>query len=214
MRKKTDSKAAQSLRYELKGYKTEEWHSPIDLGHGVVTGTRSAQKRFARRLRLMQIPDDLTGKRVLDIGAWDGYFSFEFERRGARVLATDIWSPDALANFLFAREKLNSKVEYKRLDVHDLSPNAIGTFDIVFCAGVLYHLRYPLIALERIRSVTDGFFILETSALIPFMHEKFPMIGFFPGDEEACSSQKNWGIAGAATMAWIQEALYSAGFTR
>lgn len=205
------NQTAQSLQEELKNLKGT-WHSPIDLGHSVVTKGRSTQRRFARRLRLMQIPDDLTNKKVLDIGAWDGFFSFEFERRGAKVLSIDIWDEAALTNFLFAREKLNSKVEYKRLDVHDLDPSLIGKFDIVFCAGVLYHLRYPLKALERIRSVTKDVLILETAAMLPFTHERFPMIGFFPGDEKAIASGRQWGICAAATISWLKEALYSAGF--
>ena len=204
---------AQSLKGELRNLKGV-WHSPIDLGHGVVTRGWSAQRRFARRLRLMQIPDDLTNKRVLDIGTWDGFFSFELERRGAQVLAIDIWSEDALANFLFAREKLNSKVEYKRLDVHDLDPSQVGKFDIVLCAGLFYHTRYPLEALENIRSVTKDFLILETTALLPFLHENFPLIAFFPGDEEAIASGRQWGICAAATISWLKEALHSAGFTR
>lgn len=214
MLKEINRKTAQSIRDELKKLEKEEWNSPIDFGHGVVIGSKSAKRRFARRLKLMQIPDDLTNKSVLDIGTWDGFFSYEFEKRGANVLAIDMWSENAFTNFLFARDTLNSKIKYRRLDVHDLDPNLIGKFDIVFCAGVLYHLRYPLKALERIRSVTDGFLILETIAMIPFIHEKFPMIGFFPGDEEACSSGRNYGICGAATMSWLKEALYSAGFAR
>lgn len=211
--KKHDKQAAENLRRELQRLKGD-WHSPIDLGHGVITKGKMTQRRFARRLRLMQIPEDLRGKTVLDIGAWDGFFSFEFERRGARVLAIDVWSEDALANFLFAREKVGSKVDYRKVDVHDLNPKDLGTFDIVFLAGVLYHLRYPLIALERVRSVTGGFLILETNTLIPFVHERFPMIGFFPGDAEAIASGKQWGICAAATMNWLKYALVSAGFKR
>ena len=207
------SQISRSLKEELKQL-IGDWHSPIDLGHGVVTKGWSAQRRFARRLRLMQIPEDLSNKTVLDIGTWDGYFSFEFERRGAKVLAIDIWSEAALANFLFARNKLDSKVEYKRLDVHDLDPRLIGEFDIVFCAGLLYHTRYPLKALERIRSVTKGLLILETTAMLPFIHESFPMIAFFPGDAEAIASGRYWGICAAATISWLREALYSAGFAR
>jgi len=207
-----NSETTQSLRDELKNLKGP-WHSPIDLGHGVVTKDWHTQRRFARRLRLMQIPEDLTNKKVLDIGAWDGFFSFEFERRGAKVLSIDIWDEAALANFLFAREKLNSKVEYKKIDIHELNPN-IGQFDIVFCAGVLYHLRYPLKALECVRSVTKGVLILETVAMIPFTHEHFPMIGFFPGDKEAIASGRQWGICAAPTIFWLKEALYSAGFDK
>lgn len=206
--------AAKQLKNELKKF-GGPWHSPIDLGHGVITNDRrSTQRRFARRLRLQQIPDDLTNKTVLDIGAWDGFFSFEFERRGAKVLSIDIWDEVALARFLFAREKLNSKVEYKRIDVHDLDPDVIGKFDIVFCAGVLYHLRNPLQALERIRSVTKELLILETVTMVPFTHESFPMIGFFPGDQEAIASGRDWGICAAPTISWSKEALASAGFTK
>src|SRR6266436_2822961 len=76
---------------EIKGH----FHSPFDFGHGMATRPAHVGRRFLRRLRLLQIPQDLTGKTVLDIGAWDGYFSFEFERRGAkRVLAIDSYSWD------------------------------------------------------------------------------------------------------------------------
>ncbi len=65
------------------------FYSPFDFG-GMVTRPPRVHRRFRRRLRLLRIPADLTGKTVLDIGAYDGFFSFEFERRGAaRVLAID-----------------------------------------------------------------------------------------------------------------------------
>ena len=65
------------------------WHS-IDLGDGVITPGIDDSPRKLHRLRL---PQDLTGKSVLDIGAWDGFFSFEAERRGAsRVLALDSYA--------------------------------------------------------------------------------------------------------------------------
>ena len=69
-----------------------EWWHTIDLGHGVVT---PGVDPSAARLPQIRFPIDLTNKTVLDIGAWDGFFSFEAERRGAsRVLATDhfCWS--------------------------------------------------------------------------------------------------------------------------
>ncbi len=69
----------------------ERWHSPIDLGHGIKTGSARAQRRFARRLRLLKIPADLTGKRVLDIGTWDGFFALEMEKWGAEVVAYGIY---------------------------------------------------------------------------------------------------------------------------
>lgn len=208
----TESPKARELRKELDAIQGP-WHSPIDLGHGVITGDTLAQRRFARRLRLMQIPEDLTGKRVLDIGAYDGFFSFEFERRGADVLSVDIWNDVQWEKFQFAIEKKQSKIKHQRIDVHDLSPEAVnGTFDLVFCAGVLYHLRYPLKALESIRSVTGHQLILETVTMIPFLHESFPIIAFFPGDEEAIAN--DYPTCGAATPAWIQQALHTSGFSK
>src|SRR5262245_53605468 len=113
------------LRGRVDDLKTRQlFHSPIEFGDGLRTQPWHVQRRFRRRLQLLQIPEDLTGKTVLDIGAWDGFFSFEFERRGAkRVLAIDTyaWDKGGLDCFLLARAHFNSKVDYQRLDVHDLS---------------------------------------------------------------------------------------------
>jgi tRNA (mo5U34)-methyltransferase len=189
------------------------FHSPFDFGDGIRTRPWHVERRFRRRLRLLQIPEDLSGMTVLDIGAWDGFFSFEFERRGAaRVLAIDTfaWDQGGLECFLLAREHFDSKVDYERLDVHELDPRRIGTFDLVFCAGVLYHLRHPLLALEKIRSVTAKRCILETHQLITGLHEGVPLITFFPGD-----GRENIHTHGAfPTKAWILQALSAAGFAR
>lgn len=206
----SDPAALQARLSALRGH----FHSPIDFGDGIVAKPAHVQRRFQRRLRLMRIPADLTGKSVLDIGAWDGYFSFEFERRGAkRVLAIDTWdgAPEFQA-FLLAREHLKSRVEYRRMDAHDISREAIGTFDIVFCAGVLYHLRHPLAVLERIRGVTAERLIVETNSLIPACHEWVPLMTFFPGDQEAHKFRYHHG--GFPTRAWLAAALQASGFAR
>lgn len=191
-----------------------QWHSPVDLGQGINTGSVKLQKRFARRLRLFQIPQNLTGKRVLDIGTWDGFFALEMERRGAEVVAVDIWDEFEYEKFKFVMKVRNSGIRHFRMDVHDLCPDVLGKFDLVLCAGVLYHCRYPLVALEKIRGVTRGQLILETVTLIPAFHRNVPMIMFFPGDEEAMDTNWPWGIAGAATLPWINCALQSSGFAR
>lgn len=123
---------------------------------------------------------------MLDIGAWHGFFSFECERRGAdRVLAVDhfAWNRYGMKEFLDAKARLQSKVEQRHLDVHQLDPADIGTFDLVLFLGIFYHLRNPLQALECIRQVTKRLLICETHVLVPFIHERYPLIPFFPGDE-------------------------------
>ncbi len=112
------------------------------------------------RMAPLELPSDLSGRSVLDIGAWDGVFTFEAERRGAsRVLATDsyCWSGAGWGTkegFLTASRILGSRADDLEIDVMDLSPDRVGTFDLVLFVGVLYHLRHPLLALERVASVT------------------------------------------------------------
>jgi tRNA (mo5U34)-methyltransferase len=174
---------AASIRERIRGF---HWAHPVDLGHGVITRPQwYIQRRYNRRKRLIQIPEDLRGWSVLDIGAWDGYFSWECEKRGAdRILAIDTyaWDHYSMDSFLAAREILNSKVEYRRMDVHDMTPENTGRFDLVMMFGVFYHLRNPLQGLERIAAVTKKLLICETHVLIPFIHEKYPLVPFFRGD--------------------------------
>ena len=146
------------------------WFHRIDLGEGMVT---PGLDDTAAKLRRVRLPEDLRGRSVLDIGAWDGFFSFEAERRGAsRVLAVDsfCWSGEgwgSKAGFQLARSVLRSKVEDAEMEVLDLAPEKIGTFDVVLFFGVLYHMRHPLLALERVASVTGSHLILETNYPTP-----------------------------------------------
>jgi tRNA (mo5U34)-methyltransferase len=170
------------------------WCHPIDLGQGVVTRPDwHIRRRFARRLRLLDLPPDLSGQTVLDIGAWDGFFSFECERRGAaRVLAIDTyaWDHHGQDGFLLAREALGSRVESQRLAAEDLDPAAIGQFDLVITRGVL---------------------VCETHTLIPVMHGRYPLISFFPGDGLEAGSR--FEFCAIPTEEALTQMLRSAGFT-
>jgi tRNA (mo5U34)-methyltransferase len=189
------------------------WHSPIDLGFGINTCPRK-QRRFARRLKLLKIPADLKGLRVLDMGTWDGFFAFEMERRGAEVFVIDMWDESAFKQFDFVRKIKQSRIQSEKMDALDVTPERLGQFDLILCAGLLYHLRYPLATLEAIRRICRGQLILETVGMVPFVHGSFPMMAFFPGDDEAIRTGRPWGISGAATTSWVVEALHTAGFDR
>src|SRR5712671_3378036 len=137
---------------------TLKWHHSIDLGNGIVT---PGQDNSAKKLARLQLPESFAGKSVLDVGAWDGFFSFDAERRGAkRVLATDSYSWNGSHDwgdkrgFNLAREVMGSKVEDQDIDVLELSPERVGAFDIVLFLGVLYHMRHPMLSVERVASVT------------------------------------------------------------
>jgi tRNA (mo5U34)-methyltransferase len=190
------------------------WYHSIDLGNGVVT---PGADNTAFRLPRLGLPSSLAGKSVLDIGAWDGFFSFEAERRGAaRVVAADYYSwhgvgwgtGDGKAGFRLAKEALGSKVEDVDIDVMQLSPERVGTFDVVLFLGVLYHVPDPLGALERIASVTHGQLILET--VVDMVGISRPAAAFYPNDELNADPTNWWGPNHAA----VSGMLTRVGFTR
>jgi tRNA (mo5U34)-methyltransferase len=187
------------------------WFHSIDLGNGIVT---QGADTSPLRVKMLHLPDSLAGKTVLDIGSWDGFFAFECERRGAkRVLATDsyCWSGQGWGTkdgFNLARRTLKSKVEDLDIDVLDLSPERVGVFDLVICLGVLYHMRDPLQALERIASVTGERLILDTHVDLLMM--KRPAIAFYEG-KELNNDPTNWcGPNPAAVKAMLR----TVGFSR
>lgn len=171
-----------------------QWFHSMDLGQGVLT--RGLVQQVPNTLPRICLPADLTGKTVLDIGAWDGYFSFEAERRGAkRVLATDSYAwevgirPTNKRGFELARRALGSKVEDRDIDVMELSPEKVGTFDVVLYLGVLYHMRHPMLALEKVFSVTRDLLILET--VVDLVWTRYPALRFYPAGELA-GDVTNW----------------------
>jgi tRNA (mo5U34)-methyltransferase len=188
------------------------WHS-MDLGDGVRT---SGRQGIGTQLTLdrIRMPASLAGKSVLDVGAWDGHFSFEAERRGAaRVLATDgfVWlgkTWGSKAGFDLARRVLGSRVEDRVIDVVDISPHTVGTFDVVLFLGVLYHLRDPLRALDALRSVTRELLIIETHVRVSRLpsppHMEFYGEGALDGD-----ATNWWGPSADCVEAMLRAANFS-----
>lgn len=200
----------------------EYWYHKIELPGGIVTPGWSPihAERYC-------IPEDLTGKRVLDIGAWDGHWTWEALRRGAKeVVAIDDFSDDcglghkrtAWETFDICREAFgftsklggpeecwgNGKdqcVQRTEMSVYDLIRDC--PFDIVFCFGVLYHLKHPLLALEKISEVCDGALYVETASLdecSPYQggvghgfNKNERVMEFYPGKEYG-ENKSNWWI--------------------
>jgi tRNA (mo5U34)-methyltransferase len=200
----------QTLRSRIAAIK---WCHPLELG-GVPTRPEwHVRRRFARRLKFLDLPADLTGKSVLDIGTWDGFFAFECERRGAaRVLAIDTFAWDHFGKdgFLLAHDVLKSKVEHRRLAAEEIDRATLGTFDLVLMLGVFYHLRSPITVLEGIRTVTAGTLVVETHGLVPAMHERYPLISFFPGDGRGSGAA--YEFCAVPTMECLVQMLHAAGF--
>jgi tRNA (mo5U34)-methyltransferase len=135
------------------------------------------------------MPKDMSGYRCIDIGAWDGFFSFEAEKRGAEfVLATDLLQEPGGnkregLGFHYAKYKLNSKIDLEELNIENT--NAVlelankHNFNFCMCYGILYHLKSPLKAMENLFSlIPSGGIILVETAISNF-HK--PVLEYRPG---------------------------------
>ena len=155
------------------------WYHTFDFGNGVRT---PGAFDFAPILHQYNFPARLDGKRVLDVATYDGYWAFEFERRGAReVVALDLegpkdldWPPARRATaavelatvrygegFAIAREQLGSSARRVVCDVYHLTPEKFGTFDVVHSGDLLPHLSNPIRALQNIAAVCTEYALIS-----------------------------------------------------
>ena len=206
------------------------WYHTLDVAPGAVT---KGWWDLRHALPLLPFPD-VTGRRCLDVGTWDGFYAFELERRGAgEVVAVDLpdmadidWPPEVRARpdanptldastqprpagFERVKELTGSAVQWKGLSIYDLHPDAVGTFDLVIVGSLLVHLRDPVRALDAVRSVVaPGGRLL----LIDYIHPPVNVLGrgrpLFELRGEGSDFQ--WWLA---SDLGLQQALKVAGFT-
>jgi tRNA (mo5U34)-methyltransferase len=206
----------EATTHPLKGYgpawkglweKTGWWHS-FELPDGRVIRGMNPLEVLQRRIAQFPIPLDLTGKRVLDIGAWDGWFSFEMERRGAEVVALDCWDNP---RFREMHAIYGSRVEYIQMDAMEIAPDTVGRFDIVLFLGVLYHLKHPLLALEKVCSVAKDLAAIDSFVLRDGLDPNAqPVLEFYETDEMEGQTD-NWV---APNLACLMAMCRTAGFAR
>jgi len=218
------SREAEALRRRIAAIRY--WYHRIELPGGVVTPGWAPVNKDAYR-----VPADLSGKTVLDVGAWDGFWTFEALRRGAsRVLAVDDFS-DLLGQledrqggwetFDLCREALGydeARCQRDEMSVYELTPERVGRFDIVFFFGTLYHLRHPLLALDRLAAVCEEAIYVESAILDDYspyrggLGKGYPggqvVAEFYPGAEYG-GNPTNWWVP---TLPCLAMMVYSAGF--
>jgi tRNA (mo5U34)-methyltransferase len=149
------------------------------------------------------LPDDLSGMRVLDIGCAEGFFSFEAERRGAReVIGIDSFS-DSVRRFNIVKEARQSNATAFLMNVYDLEPDRLGTFDLVLFYGVFYHLKHPQHALERIRSICTGTMLFQTHVLEDPSVKDEPIARFYPHGMPSGPNNENFDV----TVFWLFNSL-------
>lgn len=169
-------------------------------------------------------PDALRSRRVLDVGALDGVLSFNAERAGAaEVVAIDVedpvrydwgWDgpPKAMTTIGEVKRRtfdelqvfFDSRVMRRQATVYDVSPERDGLFDVIFFYGVLYHLRHPLLAFDRLRAVCRGALCVETHVC---NHDPLTPASLFYRDDVLAGAITNWtGPSEACVASWMRDA--------
>ena len=198
------------------------WYHRIELPGGVVTPGWAPLSADSYRL-----PMDLAGKRVLDVGAWDGFWTFECMKRGAaEVVAIDDFSDclDSLPGrtawdtFDLCRDALGYSPEQCRrieMDVYDAAD--LGDFDVVLFFGTIYHLRYPLLALDTLAGVCREAIYIESAICDDFSpyagrggHAGEMVAEFYPHKQYG-DNESNWW---APTLRCLEAMTRAAGFDR
>jgi tRNA (mo5U34)-methyltransferase len=187
------------------------WYHSFELPDGSRIDGCISLEALRERYARFPLPPDLRGRRVLDIGAWDGWFSFEAERRGAAVTALDCVD---VPGFRQVQRKLGSKVDYRILDLYELPPAGLGKFDFVLFLGVLYHLKHPLLGLEIVCRLTGEIALVDSFVTDGDTWaervEEIPSLEFYETDELGGHLDNWYGPSVACLLALCR----AAGFAR
>jgi SAM-dependent methyltransferase len=129
--------------------KAVRWYHAFEVVPGIITPGICAFSAPAS-LNALGVPADLSGKKCLDVGTWDGPLAFEMEARGGEVYALDVQDPNCTA-FNTAKEIRGSQVQYTQGSVYDIAQHFPGiAFDLITYFGVYYHLKDPIGAFESL----------------------------------------------------------------
>jgi 2-polyprenyl-3-methyl-5-hydroxy-6-metoxy-1,4-benzoquinol methylase len=177
----------------------------MDFGDGVVLHGEYDMRKY---LRHYDLPADLSGQSVLDIGTANGFFAFECARRGAAVTAIDVHR-DGL--FEAIRDALGVQIRFVTLSIYDLDAT-FGRFDLVVCGSLLLHLPDLFGAIERIRGVCRRAAIVSTATTRERWWSRKAVCEFIgtTRDEQGATHRVFWNVTPTA----LRRMLLAAGFAR
>lgn len=188
------------------------WHHDFEIIPGVRT---HGAYNPASLWNDLELPADMSGLSLADVGASNGYFSFEAHSRGARVVAFD-FRHKVNSGFGLAQH-INGKtdIEHHHINVLDITPEKYGKFDIVLALGLLYHTSDPYRALFNCASLSRERLFIESyciNAHLPRQLASEPVMRFitdperFPGKGEINSDRSNfWGFTSVCLQRMVED---------
>ena len=149
------------------------WHHKIELAPGIITpGIRDCHEVLSK-LNSLGLPKNCQSLRVLDLGCKDGFFSFEMEVRGAKVIAINDQQED-ITGFSVVSKIKDSQVTYFRDNLYELDPQKYGLFDIILFLDLPY-LHKPVYVIDQIQKLIkpNGLLFIETQIQPNFIRQNF-----------------------------------------
>jgi tRNA (mo5U34)-methyltransferase len=175
----------------------------LDFGDGIVI---NGLYNMAQYVWYYDIPIDLQGKTILDVGTSSGYFALECARRGGKVIALDIYKNQF---FEVVLSLTDVNISYVKKSVYKLEKE-FGQFDLVICGSLLLHLPDPFGALRKIQCVCGGQAIISTACPQDSMMNSRPVCEFLGLKADDGTHWTYWSLGAVA----LKSMLIAAGFTR
>jgi SAM-dependent methyltransferase len=192
------------------------WHHEFEIVPGVRTqGTYDPLPIWSE----LQLPEDLRGTSLADVGASNGYFSFEARRRGARVAAFDFKHKDNSGFGLAQYINGLSDIEHHHVNVLDMKVETYGQFDVVLALGLLYHVSDPYLALSNCAAMARKRLLIESycaDASLPEAMRSRPIMTFisdpvrFPGHHLNADRTNFWGFTSACLHCMLEDLGFAA----
>ena len=196
----------------LKLVQGKPWHHDFEIIPGIRTGGSYNPSSLWKEL---QLPEDLKGTSLLDIGASNGYFSFEAFKRGASVVAMDFRHKNNSGFGLAQYINGMAEIEHHQVNVLKIDKEKYGQFDVVLALGLLYHISDPYMALANCAALSKKRLFIESyciDSILPKALKAEPIMRFiadpqrFPQYGHVNNDSSNfWGFTSVCLQRMVED---------